>query len=109
MVINNINKSIAVAWRSDAIMINAGGIQASKNVIVACRTQLLPVDSTNSSAITDEDSKYIKINMSKTGTAVSVLGATFAANVSSVAKNILIRAINTYTCFLIDIIEIIIT
>jgi hypothetical protein len=103
------NKSIAVAWRSEAIIIKAGGIHASKKVIVACCNQLFPVDNTKIRAMTYEDSKYIKINISSTGTAVSVLGATLAANTRSVPSNTLIKPTRIYTCFLIDIIEIIIT
>ena len=57
IVINKINKSIAVACRSDAIMINAGGIHANKNVIVACLNHVFPVDRTKISAITEDDNK----------------------------------------------------
>lgn len=62
--------------------------------MVACCNQLLPVDNTKIRAMTDDESKYIKINISKTGTAVSVLGATFAAKTSSIDSKITIKVIN---------------
>ncbi len=102
IVINSINKSIAVAWRKDAIIIKAGGIHAKRNVIVACLSHDLPVDNTNMSAITDEDNKYIRTSISKTGTAVSVRGATFPAKTKRVIRNSTIRLMRIYTCFLIE-------
>ena len=102
IVINSINKSIAVAWRKEAIIIKAGGIHANKKVMVACLSQDFPVDNTKISAITDEESKYINTSISKTGTAVSVRGATLPAKTIRVVRNITIKLTRIYTCFLIE-------
>ena len=101
IVANNINKSSTVACRSEANIIRAGGTHANKKVIVIWRYQLFPVYKAKNKAITFADNTYTKINIIKTGTAVSVFGVILPAKIKNIVDKLNKLVVRNNICFFI--------